>query len=206
MRKIFLLLTLLMSASLLLISCTPPAANNSANKPANAANNTNASANTAAAEAELKKLTTDMAASLVKNDVAAMEKIYSDNYMFVGPDGSVATRAQRIDAMKNGDTKYETLTYDEVTVRTNPEGTGGVVISKATVKGKNMGKAVDGQYRVTHVWSKSADGWKLANGQTTPITSASTTASNTASNSSTSTSTNSTANAAKAPPPPAANK
>ena len=132
---------------MVLISCTPPAANNSnsnANKTTNAANNTsaNSTANAAAIETDLKKMTSDMATSLVKNDIAAMEKLYSENYMFVGPDGSIATRAQRLDAMKSGDTKYETLTYDEVSVRSNPEGTGAVVISKATVKGKNKGNGL----------------------------------------------------------------
>ena len=195
----------LLIATLLLISCGEPAANNAANKPANAANNA-AAANTAtdpaALQAELKKLTTDSAASLSKNDVDAMEKVYGENYMFIGPDGAVATRAERIQAMKKGDTKYESVTYDDISVRTNPEGTGAIVISTATVKGKNMGKPVDGKYRVTHVWAKTKDGWRMVNGQTTAITAAAaakpeekapanTAAANT--------------NAAK-PPPPAANK
>ncbi|MEQ1764917.1 MAG: nuclear transport factor 2 family protein [Pyrinomonadaceae bacterium] len=172
MRKIMSVSAMLMAASLILASCeAPPAANNVAVKPANAANNAVPTApNTAAVETDLKKMTTDMAVSLVKDDVAAMEKLYGDNYVFVGPDGSVATRAQRIDAMKTGNTKYESITYDDISVRVNPEATGAVVVSKATVKGKNMGLAVDGQYRVSHVWSKSKDGWKLVHGQTTPLT------------------------------------
>jgi ketosteroid isomerase-like protein len=177
MRKIFLVSSMLIAASLLLVSCGDPGAGNAGNRTANAGNTANnaaatAPANTAAIESDLKKMTTDMAASLVKDDIAAMEKVYGENYTFVGPDGSVATRAQRIDAMKSGDTKYETITYDDISVRTNPEGTGAIVISKATVKGKNMGKPVDGLYRVTHVWSKMKDGWRMVNGQTTPITAA----------------------------------
>jgi len=190
-------------AALILMSCGEPAANNAANKPANAANNAvaNTATDPAALQAELKKLTTDSAASLSKNDVDAMEKVYGENYMFIGPDGAVATRAERIEAMKKGDTKYESVTYDDISVRTNPEGTGAIVISTATVKGKNMGKPVDGKYRVTHVWAKTKDGWRMVNGQTTAITAAAakpdekapanTAAANT--------------NAAK-PPPPAANK
>ena len=192
-------------AALLLMSCGEPAANNAANKPANAANNAsvaNTAADPAALQAELKKMTTDMAASLAKNDVDAMEKIYGENYMFIGPDGAVATRAERIDAMKKGDTKYDSISYDDISVRTNPEGTGAIVISTATVKGKNMGKPIDGKFRVTHVWSKTKDGWRMVNGQTTAVTAAAaakpdekapanTAAANT--------------NAAK-PPPPAANK
>lgn len=167
MRRIFLSAAMLISASFLLVSCGDQAGGN---KPANAANN--ATANNAAVEADLKKMTNDMAAALVKNDVAAIEKTYSDNYMFVGPGGAVATGAERVAAMKSGDTKYETLAYDEINVRVNADGTGAVVISRATVKGKNMGQAVNGQFRVTHVWSKTKDGWRLASGQTTPITAA----------------------------------
>lgn len=172
------LMTMLTALSMVLVSCGGPGANNAGNKPANAGNSANnatataPAANAAALEAELKKMTTDTAASLVKNDVAAMEKVYGENYQFVGPDGSVANRTQRLDAMKSGDTKYESITYDDISVRTNPEGTGAIVISKATVKGKNMGKAVDGQFRVTHVWSKTKDGWRMVNGQTTPLTAA----------------------------------
>jgi ketosteroid isomerase-like protein len=177
MCRMFFVVSMLITASFLMVSCGDPGAGNAGNKPANATNSANNAAaaapvNTAAIEADLKKLTTDTAAYLVKNDIPAMEKVYAENYMFVGPDGSVATRAQRLEAMKTGDTKYESITYDDISVRTNPEGTGAVVISKATVKGKNMGKDVNGLYRVTHVWSKTKDGWRMASGQTTPITAA----------------------------------
>ena len=179
MSRKFLLTATLISALLFLVSCGEPAANNAANKPANAANNSNTgapAANSSSIEADLKKATTDMAASLAKNDIPAMEKVYSENYMFVGPDGTVSSRAERIEAMKTGDTKYDSINYYEISVRSNPEGTGAVVISRASVKGKNMGKSVDGQYRVTHVWSKTKDGWRMVNGQTTAITAAATTA------------------------------
>lgn len=175
MRRILITgIALMVGASL--TACDPAAntASNASNKPANAANNAAVApaANSAAIETDLKKATTDMAASLEKNDIAAMEKIYGENYMFVGPDGTVSSRAERVEAMKTGDTKYESIKYEDISVRSNPEGTGAIVISTVTVKGKNMGKAVDGNYRVTHVWSKTKDGWRMVNGQTTPITAA----------------------------------
>ena len=152
-------------------ACEPAASNSTANKPANAANTNSTAkpADSAATETEIKKAVSDMATSLQKNDAAAMEKLYTENYMFVAPDGAMATGPQRIASMKSGDTKYDSIAYDEVTVRSNAEGTGAVSISRATVKGKNLGKPVDGQFRVTHVWSKTKDGWRLASGQTTPI-------------------------------------
>ncbi len=201
MRRIFVLVAMLALASLF-SACEQSASNTAANKPANSANNSANSAakpaDSAAVETEIKKAVADMATSLQKNDAEAMQKLYTDNYVFVGPEGQLATGADRIASMKSGDTKYDSITYDEVTVRSNAEGNGAVSISKATVKGKNLGKAVDGQYRVTHVWSKTKDGWRLASGQTTAITggSSSSPPSNTAASNSTGSS-NSAANANK---------
>jgi uncharacterized protein (TIGR02246 family) len=189
----------MITAALIAGGCGAPAnTSNAANKPANAANANStaatAPANPAAVEADIKKQVSDMAAALQKGDAAYFEKLYTDNYMFVGPDGSLATGAQRIASMKSGETKYDSITYDDVSVRSNAEGNGAVSISIATVKGMNLGKPVDGKYRVTHVWSKTKDGWRLASGQTTPM-SASASAEKPASN----------ANAASAAPSNSAN-
>jgi ketosteroid isomerase-like protein len=174
MKKILFTAATLIVASFL-IACDPGA--NTANKPANAAaNNANAApaANAAAIETDLKKLANDMAAAQVKGDTATLEKLWSDNYIFVGPEGAVSTRAQRLDSMRSGDTKIASLAYDEMSVRSNAEGTGAILIGRVTVDGVNLGKPVKGQYRMTQVWSKTKDGWRLASGQVTPITAAST--------------------------------
>lgn len=171
MRKLILVLTMLIAASFLLVSCGDQAGGN---KPANAANNaaTAPAANAAAVETEIKKLANDGVAAITKGDTAALDKIWADNYMFIGPDGAVATKAQRIESIKSGQSKIESLAYDEMSVRSNPEGTGAILIGRATVKGTNMGKPVDGQFRFTQVWSKTKDGWRSVSGQTTPITAA----------------------------------
>ena len=171
MKRVILSITTLIVAAFMFTSCGAPAANNGGNKPAN--NTTTApAADAAAIETAIKKLATDMSAAMVKGDTAAMDKLWADNYVFVGPDGAVATKAQRIDSMKSGDSKIESLAYDEMSVRSNPEGTGAILIGRATVKGVNMGKPTDGQFRMTQVWSKTKDGWRLASGQVTPITAA----------------------------------
>ena len=172
MKRTFLTLTMLAAASLLLISCGAPAANNTAaNKPANAANAAAAPAVDAAAiETEIKKLANDGATAITKSDTAALDKLWADNYLFIGQDGAVSTKAQRLDSMKAGDSKIESLTYDEMSVRSSPDGTGAILIGRATVKGTNMGKPVDGQMRFTQLWAKTKDGWRSVSGQVTPIT------------------------------------
>lgn len=199
MRKV--LCFAMLAIASLLTACSEPSNNSNAAKPANAANtantsSTNTAASAAAIETEIKKAVTDMAASLVKGDAAYFEKLYTENYMFVGPDGAVSNGTERVASMKSGRTKYDSLAYDDVAVRTNPEGNGAISISRATVKGVNLGLPVDGQYRVTHVWSKTKDGWRLASGQTTRITGGSGPA-DTASNSNAARATNGNSNGGK---------
>ena len=183
MPRLFFTSAMLIAISFL-ISCAPATNTNSANKPANAANatNSNTAVNTAAIEADVKKLVGEAAASMSKNDAAAFEKITTDNYLFISPDGRMSTRAERAAALRSGDSKYETVAYDDVLVRANPYGTGAIVTAVATVKGVNMGAKVDGKFRVTQVWRKTDDGWKMAHGHATAIT-APAPAANTAANS-----------------------
>jgi ketosteroid isomerase-like protein len=164
--------TLSLAVALSIAACGDQAGNKPANAPANSANANKAAApvDTAAVETEIKKLVTEYAAGMAKNDFNSFDKTTSDNFMFVSNDGSIQTKADRISSMKEGATKYESLTYDDVNVRVNAEGNGAVVIAKATVKGMNMGKPIDGVNRVTQVWSKTKDGWKMASLQATAMT------------------------------------
>ena len=188
MRK-FLSVAMLIAASFL-GACSPAANNGNANKSVNAANNsaTAPAANSAATETEIKKLVADTAAALAKNDVAALDKIYSDNYMLVNLDGSVQNKSERLASIRSGETKFDSFTYDEVNVRSNPEGTGAVVISRATATGTNKGRKIEGTIRVTQVWSKSPNGWRQVSGHATQIAATSTTPANTSASNTASTS------------------
>ncbi|MEP6703259.1 MAG: nuclear transport factor 2 family protein [Acidobacteriota bacterium] len=117
----------------------------------------------------MKKAVNDTAALLAKNDAAGLEKVYADNYMLVGPDGAVSNRAERLASFKSGETKFDSFSYDEVNVRVHPDGTGAIVIAKASASGLNRGKKVSSPLRVTQVWVKNKDGWQQVSAQATPI-------------------------------------
>lgn len=200
MRKLILVMTMLIAASFL-AACDPAANTNSTNKAATSANNSipASTPNAATTEADIKKLVADTAAALAKNDVAALEKMYADNYMLVNLDGSVQNKTERLGSIRSGDTKFDAFAYDEVNVRTNPEGTGAVVISRATAGGMNKGKKIEGTIRVTQVWSKTKDGWQQVSGHATQITAApaAPTSNTAATNSISSSASNSNTNAGK---------
>ena len=170
--KRLMMMALLLAASIMFASCEPAA--NTTNKPANApANNAAATApaaNTAAVEADIKKMVADVYTALAKNDADALDRFYADNYVLVDLDGSVKTKAARLAELRSGDVKFESLTADEISVRTNPEGTGAVSIARATAKSVSEGVVTDGHVRVTTVWSKTGDGWKAVSAHATRIT------------------------------------
>jgi len=170
MKKILFVTMAIAITTVLMVACGDQGGGNTANKPANAANNANAAApNNAAAEAEVKKLMDAAAAALAKNDADAMDKIYNDNYMLVNIDGSVQTKAERLAALRSGDAKYTAFTYSDANIRVKPEGDAAIVIAKLSMKGTMKGKPVDGDFRVTQVYGKTKDGWKQISAQATKI-------------------------------------
>jgi ketosteroid isomerase-like protein len=162
----------MLAAALLMISCGGSGGNNAPanNKPANAANTATAPvADPKADEAEIRRIMADAAVALGKNDADAMAKIYADNYKLVNIDGSVQDRNARLEALRSGDVKYSAFSYSDADIRINPEGNGAIVIAKLAMKGTSKGKSIDGDYRVTQVYSKTKDGWKQVGAQATKI-------------------------------------
>jgi uncharacterized protein (TIGR02246 family) len=197
MRRIFLLAAVLIAATLLTISCGDQGAGNNANKPANAANNTAANtASTANADAEVKKVMTDLAAILAKNDADAAAKFYADDYHLITPAGVDQSKADRLADMRSGATKFDTFAYENVNVRTYGDTAVAIATVKATGRSSNMPRLTD--MKATLVFRKMADGWKVVSGQATPITGAAApanTAANTAANSAANKPANTAANA-----------
>ena len=176
MRKIFLSLPLLLAASFILTSCEQPAGNY-ANKPANANVNTNTST-ASSSEADVKKVLTDLQTALAKNDTAALDRIYADDYTFVSPEGEMQTKAQRLESMKSGEMKFESITFDDAKVRMY--GDAAVVNAKTTQKSTVKGKDNSGTATATIVFAKSKDGWRVVLGHPSATTAAKTGDTNTA--------------------------
>lgn len=172
MKKILFVLAMLMAASLLLTSCDTAGGN--MNSPRNtAANNaatntvTNTATSSANTEADVKKLVGDLAAALSKNDTAALDKIYADDYTLVTQTGEVMTKAQRLEAMKSGNLKFENVAFNDVKVRNY--GDTAVAIANSTGRSTSNGKTQDTRYRVTFVAHKTTDGLRLVGAHLSPM-------------------------------------
>jgi ketosteroid isomerase-like protein len=162
-RTFFTLITLALAS--FMTACGDSATGNSANKMANMAGaNYNAApppADPEAAKAEVRKVMDAIKAGLSANNADAMDKVYADNYTFIGNDGMMMTKAERLAALRSGELKYTSFAYTEEKISVNPDGNSAVGIFKITATGTLKGKPMEGDTRTTGTFIKTKDGWRL---------------------------------------------
>jgi ketosteroid isomerase-like protein len=126
------------------------------------------SAENSSSEKEVREMIEKYRAALLQRDVAALEKIWADDYVFVNASGDVVTKAQRLANVKSGATKLESINKEEnIAVRVYQNSA--VATSRVAIKGKYGGQSTSGQYRSTHVWVKGPEGWQLVANQLTAL-------------------------------------
>ena len=119
-------------------------------------------------EQAVRQLLNELSAAVGRNDIAALDRIYADDYMLVYESGVQTTKAQRLAAMKSGELKYESLSFDEVNVRMY--GNTAVATYRVTSKGQSKGQDIGGQFRATSTFVKIKGRWQLVAAQVTRIT------------------------------------
>ena len=92
-------------------------------------------------------------------DTAALDRIYADDFIGVGPSGTVRTKKQVILDFTSGTLKFQSITTDEVQVRVY-ENTA-VETGLSTMDGQDKGKTVPRNTRFTRVWVKQDGRWRL---------------------------------------------
>ena len=119
-------------------------------------------------EREVREAIEKYKTALLRRDVAALEKIWADDYVFVNASGEVLTKQQRLANVKSGATALDSINEDEnLAVRVYQNSA--VTTNRVTIKGQYSGQSVSGQYRSTMVWVKSSAGWQLVSNQLTGL-------------------------------------
>jgi ketosteroid isomerase-like protein len=118
-------------------------------------------------EQALRQMLGELSAALGRNDAAALDRIYSDDYTFINDSGVLVTRAQRLAAVKSGDLKYESISFEDINVRMY--GNSAVATFRVTSKFKAAGKDMGGQFRTTATFVKINGRWQDVAAQSTPI-------------------------------------
>jgi len=119
-------------------------------------------------EEEVRQMIEKYRTAILQRDVATLEKIWADDYVFVNAAGDVLTKAQRLANVKSGATTLDSINQEEnVTVRVYQNSA--VATSRVALKGQYSGQPISGQYRSTLVWVKNPWGWQLVANQLTAL-------------------------------------
>jgi len=110
-------------------------------------------------EQAIRKLDDERIQAQIAADAVALDRIYADDFIGVGPSGTVRTKPQVISDFTSGTLKFQSITTDDVQVRVY-ENTA-VETGLSTMVGKDKGKAVPRETRFTRVWIKQQGSWQL---------------------------------------------
>lgn len=96
-------------------------------------------------------------------DVDALARLISDDLLFTGPDGQLATKAQDLAAHRSGTLRIREHTPIELRIRRlSPDAA--IVALRAHLTVDVHGVAVQGAFRYTRVWSREQGQWRVAGG------------------------------------------
>jgi hypothetical protein len=94
----------------------------------------------------IRQLDNERIQAQIGADAVALNRIYADDFIGVGPSGTVRTKPQVISDFTSGDLKFQSITTDEVQVRLY-ENTA-VETGLSTMAGQDKGKAVPPRHSV----------------------------------------------------------
>ena len=119
------------------------------------------------AEEEIKKLEAQWAKAYVTKDVAFFEKLCTEDFTFVQPDGAISTKKDNAEALRSGAAAFDAFDITELKIRV--WGDCAVAVGRATVKGKMGGQDISGEYRFTDTFVKKDGAWRTVAGQATRV-------------------------------------
>ncbi|HEX3319487.1 MAG TPA: nuclear transport factor 2 family protein [Terriglobales bacterium] len=98
-----------------------------------------------------------------KNDAATMDRLLADDFLLVTGTGKKYTKADLLNAARNGQTKYEQQSDSEQSVRV--WGDTAVITAKLHAKGTENGKGFDYTLWFSDTYVRKSGGWQYVFGQ-----------------------------------------
>jgi ketosteroid isomerase-like protein len=115
-----------------------------------------------AAEAEIR-------AAQLGADLAALDRLISEDLLFTGPDGQLGTKAQDLEAHGSGIVRFRRHEPEELRIRRVGSDVA-ITALRARLAVEVGGNLVEGSYRYTRVWTRERDGqWRVAGGHVAEV-------------------------------------
>jgi len=108
---------------------------------------------------EIRKIDRERIQAQIHADHAALDRIYADDFIGVGPSGTVRTKREVLADFASGSLKFQSITTDDVRIRVY--GNAAVETGLSTMKGRDAEKVVPEENRFTRVWIKEDGRWRL---------------------------------------------
>jgi ketosteroid isomerase-like protein len=93
-------------------------------------------------------------------DSDALERLLDDDFAAVGPRGFVLSRQQWLDRYRSGDLKNDEFDWQDVSVREH--GDAAIATGVQTQKTFHKGQEMSGRFRVSHVYVRKMNRWRIA--------------------------------------------
>jgi ketosteroid isomerase-like protein len=120
------------------------------------------------AHSQIEALEHQWQVAMLADDVTAMDKLLSDDYLGITGTGELLTKAQQLDRMKTRNINISQLTTSDVKIKL--VGSIAIVTSLAQVEGVSNGTPLQGSYRYTRVYQRLPSGvWKVTSFEATHI-------------------------------------
>lgn len=104
------------------------------------------------------------------NDMTAMEKLLSEDYVGITVSGQVVTRAQQIDRMRQRQLMITRFEVSDMKIKLIAGGKVAIVNAMAQVEGTADTRRIDGSFRYTRVYQRRPSGaWKITSFEATRI-------------------------------------
>jgi ketosteroid isomerase-like protein len=123
------------------------------------------------AETELREAIRLYDDALRRADVAAAERFWADEYVFINPRGERVSRKERVANLREKRTSFGSLAHEpkEETIHTYMDGNLAVYTTLLTIDGRYSGEAERGEFRALVVWIRRDGRWQQLASQMTPI-------------------------------------
>ena len=107
----------------------------------------------------IRKLDKERIQAQIHADAEALDRIYADDFIGIGPSGTVRTKPQVLADFTSHDLKFQSITTDDVRIRVY--GNTVVETGRSTMVGQDKGKVVPRDNRFTRVWVRRLGQWRL---------------------------------------------
>ncbi|MGC9291788.1 MAG: nuclear transport factor 2 family protein [Acidobacteriaceae bacterium] len=103
----------------------------------------------------------------VQSNLPVMSSMLADDFLGISPDGTLLTKAEMLDAYKNGAIHITSL--DTLDQKVRVYGSTAVVLTKVRVAGVINGEEMGGHYRYTRVYHYDGTTWKIVSFEASKI-------------------------------------